>query len=189
MSATQGRDQRRKAREVGEPPVTLTIREAADLLGVHMNTVRRRVKAGQLTAEKLRTDRGEEYRIYLDDLKLGPRAITEISNRTGNNGSSALPADEVVEEEAEEQLPESSTLYQDLKDALVEAASLRTERDIVQRQYTDARSELEDLRTRCADAEARALKLESERIELLAELEQLRIHYRRRRESKKRWKG
>ena len=46
---------------VVEERETLTIRQAATLLGVHPNTVRNRIKAGVYQAEKVVTERGETY--------------------------------------------------------------------------------------------------------------------------------
>lgn len=46
---------------MGEERETLTIRQAATLLGVHPNTVRNRIKAGVYQAEKVVTERGETY--------------------------------------------------------------------------------------------------------------------------------
>lgn len=187
MSATSGSEQTNR-RSSGDDVETLTIREAAELLGVHSNTIRRRVKSGQIRAEKLRTDRGEEYRIFLDDLKRGPRAIGEVPVGATEIAPRSPAMRAFREEDAE--IPQAGTLYEDLKCALTEAATLRTERDIVQRQYSEAKTELDELRGRVDDAESRAMKLESERIELLSELEQVRSAYRRSRDGgKKRWRG
>lgn len=183
MSVTSG------SRSISANPglATVNIREAAEMLGVHANTVRRRVKSGELRAEKLRTERGEEYRISVDDLKRVPRVVTEIVPKRGGNGNgNGSEAGRSIVNEPEGQSLDVTAVYGDLKDALREAATLRTERDIVQRQYADARVELEDLRKRVDDAESRAMKLETERIELLAELEQTRIAYRHSRDWKKR---
>lgn len=181
MSITSGN------RSISPSPglATVNIREAAEMLGVHANTIRRRVKSGELRAEKLRTERGEEYRISVDDLKQVPRVVTEISpKRSGGRGGAAVGRP--IDDDQEGQSLDVASVYSDLKEALREAATLRTERDIVQRQYADARTELEDLRKRADDAEVRAMKLETERIELLSELEQTRIAYRHSREGKKR---
>lgn len=171
----------------------LSIREAAELLGVHSNTIRRRVKSGQIKAEKFRTERGEEYRIPLDSLERGPRVIGEVSskNTEGRPRSPALRGYSEDELGGEEELPSSGRLYADLKAAIGDAAKLRTERDIAQQNYSEAKKELDDLRRRIDDAEARAMKLESERIELLSELEQVRVAYRRSREGRKKksWRG
>lgn len=166
-------------------PATVNIREAAEMLGVHANTIRRRVKSGELQAEKLRTERGEEYRISVDDLKQASRVVTEIVPKRSGIGSTS-GAGRSIADSSEGQSLDLASVYSDLKDALREAATLRTERDIVQRQYADARVELEDLRKRADDAEGRAMKLETERIELLSELEQTRIAYRHSREGRKR---
>ncbi len=58
---------------------TLTIRQAAALLGVHPNTVRNRIKKGSLRAEKAITERGQTYMI--------PRS--ELGDWTTNRLSSA----------------------------------------------------------------------------------------------------
>ena len=47
---------------------TLTIRQAATLLGVHPNTVRNRIKSGVYRAEKIVTERGETYVIARSEL-------------------------------------------------------------------------------------------------------------------------
>ena len=53
---------------MGEERETLTIRQAATLLGVHPNTVRNRIKAGVYQAEKVVTERGETYIIPRSEL-------------------------------------------------------------------------------------------------------------------------
>ncbi len=53
---------------MGEERETLTIRQAATLLGVHPNTVRNRIKAGVYEAEKVVTERGETYTIPRSEL-------------------------------------------------------------------------------------------------------------------------
>ena len=51
---------------------TVTIAEAAALLGVHRNTVRNRIKAGRYRAHKLVTAQGETYAIERESLGLAP---------------------------------------------------------------------------------------------------------------------
>ncbi len=53
---------------MGEERETLTIRQAATLLGVHPNTVRNRIKTGVYQAEKIVTERGETYIIPRSEL-------------------------------------------------------------------------------------------------------------------------
>ncbi|MDP9473004.1 MAG: helix-turn-helix domain-containing protein [Chloroflexota bacterium] len=56
---------------MAEGPIeTLTIAEAATLLGVHRNTVRNRVKAGRYKAYKVVTPQGETYAIERASLDL-----------------------------------------------------------------------------------------------------------------------
>ncbi len=56
---------------MAEGPIeTLTIAEAAALLGVHRNTVRNRVKAGRYKAYKVVTPQGETYAIERASLDL-----------------------------------------------------------------------------------------------------------------------
>jgi excisionase family DNA binding protein len=53
-------------------PDTVTIGEAAELLGVHRNTVRNRIKAGHYKAHKVVTPQGETYAIERDSLDIDP---------------------------------------------------------------------------------------------------------------------
>jgi len=53
-------------------PATVSIGEAAELLGVHRNTVRNRVKAGRYKAHKVVTPQGETYAIERDSLDVDP---------------------------------------------------------------------------------------------------------------------
>jgi excisionase family DNA binding protein len=52
----------------GEPE-TLTIKQAAALLGVHPNTVRNRIKAGMYEAEKVITEHGETFMLSRSELE------------------------------------------------------------------------------------------------------------------------
>jgi excisionase family DNA binding protein len=52
----------------GEPE-TLTIKQAAALLGVHPNTVRNRIKAGMYEAEKVVTEHGETFMLSRSELE------------------------------------------------------------------------------------------------------------------------
>jgi excisionase family DNA binding protein len=49
----------------GAQPATLTLVQAAQMLGVSVATVRRRVKQGSLTARKVDGPNGPEYRVTL----------------------------------------------------------------------------------------------------------------------------
>ncbi len=50
-------------------PETLTIKQAAALLGVHPNTVRNRIKAGMYEAEKVITEHGETFMLSRSELE------------------------------------------------------------------------------------------------------------------------
>jgi excisionase family DNA binding protein len=52
----------------GEPE-TLTIKQAATLLGVHPNTVRNRIKSGVYEAEKVITEHGETFLLSRSELE------------------------------------------------------------------------------------------------------------------------
>ena len=45
---------------------SLSVQEAAELLGCSEKTIRRRIKAGSLTAHRLPTSQGYEWRVHLD---------------------------------------------------------------------------------------------------------------------------
>lgn len=52
-------------------PDNVSLREAAEILGVHMRTVRRRIERGELPGEKIAGIRGEEWRIPRNALEGG----------------------------------------------------------------------------------------------------------------------
>ena len=54
------------------PAETVTIAEAAALLGVHRNTVRNRIKTGRYKAHKVVTPQGDTYAIERESLDLPP---------------------------------------------------------------------------------------------------------------------
>jgi excisionase family DNA binding protein len=48
------------------PPTAFTLHEAAAMLGVSLNTLRRRIDAGQIRAERVSRPQGHVWRVYLD---------------------------------------------------------------------------------------------------------------------------
>ena len=60
---------------------TVTIAEAAALLGVHRNTVRNRIKAGRYKAYKLVTPQGETYAVERDSLDLLPHNAADKASQ------------------------------------------------------------------------------------------------------------
>ena len=88
--------------EVGSDPTThgsplheserLTLTEAARLLGVHPNTIRKRSKSGSLRAHKVVTENGMAYVLSRQDLGLGgPPAPTTVVPSPGGPSPSHQP--------------------------------------------------------------------------------------------------
>jgi excisionase family DNA binding protein len=48
------------------PATAFTLQEAAAILGVSLNTLRRRIDAGQVRAERVERPQGHVWRVYLD---------------------------------------------------------------------------------------------------------------------------
>ena len=65
----------------------LSIAEVADLLGVHRNTVRNRVKAGRYKAHKVVTPQGETYVILRESLGL---PLPSLTNEAAQSLSSSV---------------------------------------------------------------------------------------------------
>ena len=66
-------------------PQYVTVGEAAELLGVHRNTVRNRIKSGRIRATKIIEGEREEYRIdrdSLDDVRTSAVVHTMDAHRT-----------------------------------------------------------------------------------------------------------
>src|ERR671915_1036622 len=70
---------------------SLTISEAATLLGVHKNTVRNRIKDGTYKAEKVITERGETYLIERKSL------LTNLTTNTLSSASQQLVSQQAME--------------------------------------------------------------------------------------------
>jgi excisionase family DNA binding protein len=70
---------------------SLTIAEAAALLGVHKNTVRNRIKNGSYRAEIVQTERGPTYLIERESL------LTNLSTNTLSRASQELVGHQAME--------------------------------------------------------------------------------------------
>jgi hypothetical protein len=89
--------ERQDANNAGWGGEMVTIRQAATLLGVHPNTVRKRVKAGIYPAEKVSTERGETW--MLDRNSLTTNTPTNASQQLVSGASHVGPqAIELVQE-------------------------------------------------------------------------------------------
>src|SRR5215203_4840498 len=83
----EGRD----TNNIGRGGDRLTIAEAADLLGVHKNTVRNRIKNGSYRAEIVQTERGPTYLIERESL------LTNLSANTLSRAPQVLGGHQAME--------------------------------------------------------------------------------------------
>ncbi len=139
---------------MAEGPIeTLTIAEAAALLGVHRNTVRNRVKAGRYKAYKVVTPQGETYAI--------DRASLDVPlTTTPDNGAQAQVHDN-------RDNPIQS-------DALASAAQSSHQLAVVQQLLAPFVEELSRTNAELGRAQERLGATERERDHLRAEVERLR---------------
>jgi hypothetical protein len=124
-------------------PSAFSLQEAAAVLGVSLNTLRRRIDAGQVKAERVDRPQGHVWRVYLDGAQ-HPSASAE--QRADQQAGSTL------HQNAASTLPQPA--------ALVQAEAMAA--------YT--RSVLEPLVTALERSEDRARELERENGRLTAEL-------------------
>jgi len=121
------------------------LQEAAAILGVSLNTLRRRIDAGQVRADKVQRPQGHVWRVYLDSVQQPP-----------------APAQQRSEQDA------GSTLHQDADSTLQQPATSLMQAEAMAA-YT--RSVLEPLVTALERSEDHARELEHENGRLGAELE------------------
>lgn len=60
----------------GNLPASLSIKEAAKVLGVSVNTVRARIKSGELAAGKAKGRTNEQWRVFLGNLPASSQQLT-----------------------------------------------------------------------------------------------------------------
>jgi excisionase family DNA binding protein len=149
------------------PAETITIAEAADLLGVHRNTVRNRIKAGRYKAHKVVTAQGETFAIERDSLDSNPTNTTHSSSQPQvRHGASTHSQDRAIVDDAhaEQQLAVVQRLLapfiEELGATKIELGRTREQRDAAV--------------SGKAHAEKRAEDTEREREELKAEVAFLR---------------
>ena len=68
------------------PPTAFTLQEAAGILGVSLNTLRRRIEAGQVRAERVERPQGHVWRVHLD-------GVQDADRPAGQNAAGTLPQD------------------------------------------------------------------------------------------------
>lgn len=70
-------------------PTSLSIKDAARVLGVSANTVRARIKSGELAAEKVKGPTNEQWRVFIGNLQTSSQQVT--SNLPTNSQISINP--------------------------------------------------------------------------------------------------
>lgn len=67
----------------------LSIKDAARVLGVSANTVRSRIKSGELPASKVKGPTGEQWRVFTSNLPTDCQQVTNALQASSQNGSSS----------------------------------------------------------------------------------------------------
>ena len=121
---------------IGSGGDTLTIAEAASLLGVHKNTVRNRIKNGSYRAELVQTERGPTYLIERESL------LTNLSANTLSRASQELVGHQAMELVQELLRP----FVSELGEIREELGAERARRQIAEQRAAALEAELEALR-------------------------------------------
>ncbi len=130
------REGRTDAHSVGRERDTLTIAEAATLLGVHKNTVRNRIKDGTYRAEKVITERGQTYLIERKSL------LANLDTNTLSNDSQ-LPVRSAPMEFVQELL---KPFVNELGNVREELGAERARRQIAEERAAALEAELQENR-------------------------------------------
>jgi len=134
-------------------PDTVSIGEAADLVGVHRNTVRNRIKAGRYRAHKVVTAQGETYVIERASLDITPTNAAHTPSQPGvrHNPPNPSQAGAIVDEG--QQAQQLAIVQQLLAPFIAELGATKVElgRTVerlmaVERERDDAIAEVEVLR-------------------------------------------
>jgi excisionase family DNA binding protein len=82
---------------------SLSVQEAAEALGCSEKTIRRRIKAGSLTAHRLPTSQGYEWRVHLDGAidQASPSPAVQLNGQGGNLPGGADQGDTHVPDHAD----------------------------------------------------------------------------------------
>jgi excisionase family DNA binding protein len=126
----------RDTNNIGRGGDRLTIVEAADLLGVHKNTVRNRIKNGSYRAEIVQTERGPTYLIERESL------LTNLSANTLSRAPQVLGGHQAMEFVQELLRP----FVSELGEIREELGAERIRRQIAEEQIAALEAELEVLR-------------------------------------------
>ena len=118
----------------------VTLAEAATLLGLSVDTVRRRVKRGELEARMVPTDRGAAYRVRLPS---APDTVPTVGSELPTVGS--MPMQGSNSAEAAELAALVRELKADLAQATATAGLWQDRAEVLAHQLEQARAELRAL--------------------------------------------
>jgi excisionase family DNA binding protein len=138
-------EDRTEGAQQGEPPKQyVTVEEAANLLGVHHNTVHNRIKAGRITAHKVVEGEREIYRIERDSLGVGrPRADVHTLDAQRTTASEELA--QLIATRLEEIVHGYAHELGDVREQL---GAERTRRYQAETERDELRRELEEIQPR-----------------------------------------
>ena len=134
-------------------PDTVSIGEAADLVGVHRNTVRNRIKAGRYRAHKVVTAQGETYAIERASLDITPTNAAHTPSQLGVRHNLPNPSQAGALVDEGQQAQQLAIVQQLLAPFIAELGATKVElgRTVerliaVERERDDAIAEVEVLR-------------------------------------------
>jgi excisionase family DNA binding protein len=132
----------------------VSVQEAATLLGCSEKTIRRRIKAGSLTAYRLPTSQGYEWRVQLDSPvdQVSPRDAVQLNGPAWELPGTADQVDTQTSRLQEAQEPEP------VNEALLRALGLV---DRLQRENMELAGRVGFLQAKLQSAEERILALSS----------------------------
>lgn len=171
-----------------------TIREIAELTGLHVNTVRGYVKAGRLPSIKVRGKYGDEYRIREHDLyhsgipsfneRLGPQMV-EMRGGMEEPGQIAMAEPSQVVGDTDR--VEEAVDIKELIDRLEEANRKLGGYEQATLALREAQDEASRYRTKWLDTEEDLMRVKRELSELRDELYSTKSSWYKRRKSKRRY--
>jgi excisionase family DNA binding protein len=127
----------------------LSIKQAAEHLGISEKTVRNWIKEGKLTAHKVQTPHNHQWRIFLDDAVPSPTVVPSASHMVPSgkqvisNASQVVPSAEV---EATRLMLINENLQSDLEQKNVQLGFALGQLAMLSAELTKAREEIERLK-------------------------------------------
>jgi excisionase family DNA binding protein len=125
---------------------SLTISEAASLLGVHKNTVRNRIKDGTYEAEKVITERGPTYLIKRESI------LNNLTTNTLSSGSQEIVSPQAMDFVQELLRP----FVNEVGQVREELGAERARRQMAEERVAELEEELDELRASREEPEPEA---------------------------------